>query len=616
MTSIKPKPVPQRVSSPTSTGGTGTLFEQQVDAAFLSLLLVRGRPPILLDCVVTEVHLQTEHEGWSTDDILLVGENGGGTRRRLVCQVKLKFTISASDQECKDTIGDFWKDFSENSDFSSDNDRLAVATLRGTNTLLGPFATLLDCARTSRDARDFEHRLQTPGFVNATVVRYFEEIKTIVSERAGRPVTINDLWPFLKVMNVLSLDLNTSTRQTEAQYKTLLAHTANGADPMGAADATWAALVQEAGEGMTHGKSYLRSDLPQVLRERHSPVSDASQAGLQRLREHSEVILNGIRSTIGQNVHLAREQLVQKVLETLEETQVIVLTGPAGGGKSGVAKEAVLQLSNHFAFSFRAEEFATAHLDETLHKGQIPANASMLAAMMAGQGRKILLVESVERLLEASTRDAFSDLITLLKKDGSWRLILTCRGYSSELVRSSLLQFAGVEHSVLTVPPLDDTELAAVEAGVPALSRPLANPNLRHLLRNPYLLDKASQMDWPADRPLPEDERAFRAQFWVEIIRADDRPAADMPRRRQETIVAIALRRARALTQYVPRGELDSEAIQSLRSDSLIVHPEGSDALVAPAHDVLEDWSILRWIEEQYGICNTSLPELALILGT
>ena len=195
-----PQPAVRRVSSSTSTGGAGTLFEQQVGAAFLSLLLVRGRPPILLDCAVTEVHLQTEHEGWTTDDILLVGVNGGGTRRRLVCQVKLKFTVSASDQECKDTIGDFWADFSENSDFSADNDRLAVVTLRGTNTLLGPFASLLDCARASRDARDFEHRLQTPGFVNSTVIRYFGEIQTIASERAARPVTVDDLWPFLKVL--------------------------------------------------------------------------------------------------------------------------------------------------------------------------------------------------------------------------------------------------------------------------------------------------------------------------------------------------------------------------------------------------------------------------------
>ena len=36
-----------RVSSPTSTGGAGTFFEQHVDAYWLAQLLVRGIPPIL-----------------------------------------------------------------------------------------------------------------------------------------------------------------------------------------------------------------------------------------------------------------------------------------------------------------------------------------------------------------------------------------------------------------------------------------------------------------------------------------------------------------------------------------------------------------------------------------
>jgi hypothetical protein len=48
-----------RVSSPASTGGAGTFFEQHVDAYWLAQLLVRGIPPILRDCAVVEVHLQT-----------------------------------------------------------------------------------------------------------------------------------------------------------------------------------------------------------------------------------------------------------------------------------------------------------------------------------------------------------------------------------------------------------------------------------------------------------------------------------------------------------------------------------------------------------------------------
>jgi hypothetical protein len=83
-----------RVSSPASTGGAGPFFEQHVDAFWLAQLLVRAIPPILLDCTVTEVHFQTEHFGWNTDDFLVVGENGAGSRRRLIGQVKWTFTVS------------------------------------------------------------------------------------------------------------------------------------------------------------------------------------------------------------------------------------------------------------------------------------------------------------------------------------------------------------------------------------------------------------------------------------------------------------------------------------------------------------------------------------------
>ena len=72
-----------RSSSPAATGGAGTFFEQHVAAYWLAQLLVRATPPILVDCAVAEVHLQTEHLGWHTDDFLVVGHRGDGGRRLL-----------------------------------------------------------------------------------------------------------------------------------------------------------------------------------------------------------------------------------------------------------------------------------------------------------------------------------------------------------------------------------------------------------------------------------------------------------------------------------------------------------------------------------------------------
>ena len=85
-----------RVSSPASTGGAGTTFEQHVGAYWLAQLLVGAIPPIAIDTTVAEVSFQTERLGWHTDDFLVVC-TFGGVSRKLPGQVKRSFTVSASD---------------------------------------------------------------------------------------------------------------------------------------------------------------------------------------------------------------------------------------------------------------------------------------------------------------------------------------------------------------------------------------------------------------------------------------------------------------------------------------------------------------------------------------
>ena len=70
-------PSPKRVPSPISTGGEGVFFEQHVAAYWLAQLLIRSIPPILIDTGVTEVHFQTEHLGFNTDDFLVVCARAG-----------------------------------------------------------------------------------------------------------------------------------------------------------------------------------------------------------------------------------------------------------------------------------------------------------------------------------------------------------------------------------------------------------------------------------------------------------------------------------------------------------------------------------------------------------
>lgn len=607
------------VSSPAATGGAGTFFEQHVNAYWLAQLLVGAIPPILHDCSVVEVHLQTEVLGWHTDDFLLVGESAPGKQRKLAGQVKRSFTVSASDDECKKAFKDFWADFKDAEHFNPATDRFALVTLRGTNTLLVYFAGLLDGARGAGDATEFERRLTTNGFLNAQSIKYAEEIQTIVGAVERRSVSFGELWPFLRVLHVLSLDLNTATQQTEASIKTLLAHTAVGGDAIAAATDSWNALLREVADGMPTARRYRLEDLPESLRKRHSVVGGAEQQALRALEHHSSLILDGIRATIGSGFHLARASVVQQVIQGLAASQIVLVSGAAGSGKSSVAKDVAKSLAaNQFVFAFRAEEFATAHFDHTLSRSQIPTSAVVLSAILAGQARKVMFVESVERLLEASTRDAFTDLLTLVAKNPTWRVVLTCRDYSTDLVRTAFLnEAAGC--SVVRVPPLDDDELQAVQIANPLLARPLSSAMLRRLLRNPYVLDKALRVSWPEEDLLPQSEREFRRYVWRDIVRADHHSAAGMPQRRENAFVQVALRRARALTLHAPCMDLDAEAIGALQRDSLVVSSEQTAGHLAPAHDVLEDWAILHWLDGQYGqyvVADGSVLALSLAIGT
>lgn len=616
MTGAVPSPFSAGASSPLATGAAGPVFEQHVDAVFLSVLLVRGIPPILTDCLLTEVHLQTGHKGWRTDDVLLVGVRGDDERVQLALQIKRAFTVSKNDQDCCKAFHDFWRDFNNPAVFRPDRDKLGLVVQQGTKVLLHGLGTLLDCARASFDAVDFGHRLKTSGFLSRKSVEFADHIRMIVQQVPDVVFGEDRFWRFLGAVHLLSYDAATSTSQTEASIQTMLAHTAAGPDKRAAASQTWAELLDFAGRMMPQAGSIARKDLPATARDRHTPIADSTFTALNRLLAHSHTVLRSIRTALAGGLELPREEPVADLLEQLATVRAVIVTGPAGCGKSVLAKRCVNRLaSNSVVLVFRAEEFATTHLDDTLHQAQVAIGSEELFGLLAGQDRKIVQVESVERLLESSQREAFLDLLRLMASDSSWSLVLTCRDYSVETVKAAFLDQAGLPCAIYVIPELTDQELAQAVAAIPALNLPTSDAFLNKLFRNPYYLDKAAAMSWAPGATLPATERAFRDKFWREVVRQDDQTKDGMPRRREQALVQLCLLRAKALAPYAQCSSLDREALHRLRSDNLITYSDRSELLAAPAHDALEDWAVVRWIEETWVVNRDSRVSFAGQLG-
>jgi hypothetical protein len=243
-------------SSPIATGGGGTFFEQHVDALFLSLLLVRAPLPVLKDCQIAEVHLQTEHLGWKTDDVLVVGVRADGAQRRLALQIKRQFTVSGKNDDCRKTFSDFWSDFREEGRFIREIDRFGLVTLRGTEVLLNDLNSVLDCARSSPTGGEFSRRLAVEGLISKRARGYAAAIRAIIDEAEGTSVSDDAFRAFLATIHLLSLDLNTDSAQHESWIKCLLGLATTEPEALAAADATWRQLLELVGAGMPRAADY------------------------------------------------------------------------------------------------------------------------------------------------------------------------------------------------------------------------------------------------------------------------------------------------------------------------------------------------------------------------
>jgi hypothetical protein len=104
--------IKRQVVSPRATGGEGHIFEYRVAAVMLAHLLCQTRPPGL-QVPATRVGLQQRAMGYVLDDIVVHADRGPVSTQ---FQVKRSVTITPSDAEFLDVVGQALKVLSEHGD--------------------------------------------------------------------------------------------------------------------------------------------------------------------------------------------------------------------------------------------------------------------------------------------------------------------------------------------------------------------------------------------------------------------------------------------------------------------------------------------------------------------
>jgi hypothetical protein len=150
-----------------STGSGGVVFEQHVGASFLSALLVEGFLPIFIAAKPATVHFQARRLGWRTDDLVIEANDPTGQLHCLVCQCKRTFSVSALDDDCRQTFIAAWTDFHNRALFDPAHDAVVLVVHLGTNRILGDLGWLLAQVRASSSADDFNQRRLDSGLLNS-----------------------------------------------------------------------------------------------------------------------------------------------------------------------------------------------------------------------------------------------------------------------------------------------------------------------------------------------------------------------------------------------------------------------------------------------------------------
>ena len=589
----------KQISNPFSTGGGGSSFEIKVQSAFVATMLSGGSAPTHPNSSIIAIKLQRRYEKYKVDDFIAECQNlYDGQECKLLAQVKHSISITKGNKEFSEVISAAWSDFNNPEIFSPDSDCIALITGPLSKTDVQHVRPLLDWARHSAKADEFFQKVDTPNFGSGEKHEKLAAFKYHLEQaNGGKTPEDEKIWQFLKCFYLIGYDFDATSGGNlsliQSMLKLSIVETASPND-------VWAKLVTTMQDFNPDAGTITFDTLPKEVRDDFkSGILLASNSSIDKLKEHGDLILKGIRTCIAKT-HVKRTHYVDLLAEYANKSNFVIITGSRGSGKSAVVKDfAKIHCEADLIFCLRTEDLNRPHLDEVFTSIGIPIHLSELSARFAMMPKKYLIIESLEKLLELDNREAFCDLLEFLKASGEWIVIASCREYALQQICSTYLQYQGVSHSILKVEEFSENEFNQLINNNPKLKTLATNEKLNRLLRNPFMADMAVRVINSDTQSNITDEISFRKAVWQGVIRKESERTDGMPAKRAQAFIEISTQRAKQMVYEISENGFAEDAIYKLEEDGLL-YRNSEKGLVRPSHDVLEDWAIEEFIEKAY----------------
>lgn len=197
------------VSNPFSTGSGGGLFEGQVQASFVVMMISKTPFYTLSPYSISKLQLQARYLQWNVDDIIIeTKESDIENSAKLLCFIRHKVKITKGDKEFNEFIKNAWKDYNSNK-FNKRFDKLVLITGPLSARDIDHTRVVLEWAKTSYDEVEFFTKINTAIFssdIKKQKVEAFRHCVKLANEKVS--VSDRDLFNFIKSIVLVSYDLD------------------------------------------------------------------------------------------------------------------------------------------------------------------------------------------------------------------------------------------------------------------------------------------------------------------------------------------------------------------------------------------------------------------------
>ncbi|RYE54839.1 MAG: hypothetical protein EOP48_11440, partial [Sphingobacteriales bacterium] len=574
-----------------SQGGGGTHYEMELHTAFFVTFLLGVDIPGLSGCRITTFRQQASSLGYTTDDLFLTCSDSQA-EHRVLFQFKHNITISENSELFKEVLGAAWKDFTNPGLFSRDTDKVYLVKSALTQNEKNHLKQILNWAKVKATAKDFLNEVIRIKEKD----KYYSLFKTTISQFEPN-VTDEQVFHFLRCFDLLEYDFGNVSSVSKNSFLSLI-QIAKASDD--SAESIWNAVLALVSDSNSKGGYYTINSVPAHITVHFSVQTyPETQKKLYGLSQQSFEILNLIDDTIG-GIKLQREDKKVEALEKFNNNRILMLTGDPGAGKSAAAKALLLEIKQRnsgYLLFFKADQLNAPSLRNLFTPFDIELTLKELFSYYPLYNDNVIYIDAAEKLLEGEGL-AFKQLLKATE-DFNIKIVISCRKANLNLIELKFLHQKS--YAVLDVPMLDDTELVNMATALPVLKAVIQNKRILPLLRVPKYLDYAFKAIAKSGEDYSEvSEQDFINKLWAIIVenRLNENNEG-LPAKRSRLFIDLSVARARMMQPFVLPPEQDDLILEKLHKDNVIVEAPETGKF-APAHDVLEDWALIRFVNDLF----------------